>query len=1201
MKKYLLLLLLIVGCVESTSVGQGLRLRSSGARIQPITAPLPPISSGYGTLADEQEYYRRLNWTWTAGQEPTRTNGVQFISGIDVHTNLEADDLWQNIVMWKRTGQQVYYDLADSWADYYRSRYKTEWQSDLSGFFGDHTFGWGLVEWAAITGDTSYLNAANAIGDQLQADFYATFSNSTKNGFNGLRGPGRILRLAVALQRTQWAQDIWVALRDSPQWSERTISAHDVGFWKELDAGTVTGVFPWATGATGFQSTFSIAVLNDGLQAFYDFTTDASAKAEVKRRMILMARYSQYFGLDSTVSHTGHFIVVDYPSANQFFHTGVGGGGASPSELLDPFYTCTQINTLVRGYLFTADTTMLTAAKTLWDRSSRATSGDSYPYTNRPAETNGTVGYFMNAQTQGNIYYASDGELTYAWQLFPVVVNGPVILPPPATTVSVGPTTIAAGNNVTVSWTNIENPAATDYIGLYPLTAPNQGGSVAVRYIGGTSSPTVAVADGSMQFPVAGGLASGVYHFRLFHDPYVRLATSQSLTVTGTTPSAPNTPTLTSVATTSYNAIRLDWQDNSTNEDGFRIERCSGSGCTGFAEVAVIPANVVVYNDLGLAENTFYRYKIRAYNNAGGNSSYSSILSDTTTTAPVSGAEAWYAIPNSSLRNVISASSWITCGKPGLPCPDGWSSLPSTITDDWNGGIVDPTRQMLILPANGGHTSWFWNDVWAFNPTTLWHNLKQAYAPYINVVDHNNGGPGGTALLVYPDGSPSTTHTYDGIAYMPLLDEIFSTAGPFYGTSGAQPPPRRFNMNTHQWSYGSYDSIFPSNGTCTGVNPDNLNEVWIRAHDQGQLKAYNVATNTYTFLANVGPSQSGIYVTCMVYNNEFWMFGSQGIWKDTPGVGSSHPTFTGDSLPNAMAPGIAYEPALDKVVYWAGGQTVYFIDLNTRVITSRSIGGDNPGSPTAFGTYKRFGRIAQGQYLLMNNIDTVYQLTLNMAAPQSVINFGGYTALVDTDTGTISGNHSFTGTNRIAVVAVMGDNVSGGHEDVTGCTINGSSMTLAKKATSGFPDTNARYMYLFYQIAPPLGSQQVVCSASTAHALYAIVAHYTGANQSTQPDVASVENHSALPTATTLTTSITPTTANSWVVMFEQSYDDVNFTPPTAGTGAVRRASNPTYSNMSIFDSNHDLPASSYSMQTTRAVAPTIRGINHILMAIRPN
>jgi hypothetical protein len=91
-------------------------------------------------------------------------------------------------------------------------------------------------------------------------------------------------------------------------------------------------------------------------------------------------------------------------------------------------------------------------------------------------------------------------------------------------------------------------------------------------------------------------------------------------------PVAPSDPT---AAAVSSSQINLAWTDNSDNEDGFKIERCTGAGCTAFSQIATVGGNVTTYSNTGLAGSTTYTYRIRAYN-AGGNSDYSNLASATT-------------------------------------------------------------------------------------------------------------------------------------------------------------------------------------------------------------------------------------------------------------------------------------------------------------------------------------------------------------------------------------------------------------------------------------------------------------------------------------------------------------------------------------------------------------------------------------------
>jgi hypothetical protein len=75
--------------------------------------------------------------------------------------------------------------------------------------------------------------------------------------------------------------------------------------------------------------------------------------------------------------------------------------------------------------------------------------------------------------------------------------------------------------------------------------------------------------------------------------------------------------------------INLAWADNSTNESGFRIERCLGSSC----QLFTTGANVRSYVSTGLAANTTYCHRVQAYVNAL-NSAYSNSVCRTTGPVP---------------------------------------------------------------------------------------------------------------------------------------------------------------------------------------------------------------------------------------------------------------------------------------------------------------------------------------------------------------------------------------------------------------------------------------------------------------------------------------------------------------------------------------------------------------------------------------
>jgi hypothetical protein len=92
---------------------------------------------------------------------------------------------------------------------------------------------------------------------------------------------------------------------------------------------------------------------------------------------------------------------------------------------------------------------------------------------------------------------------------------------------------------------------------------------------------------------------------------------SWSATKQSTTPvTLPAAPSGLTANATSANFITLAWTDNSNNEDGFKIERKSGTNGT-FTQIALVQSNVTSYLDIVLATETDYFYRVQATNIVG--------------------------------------------------------------------------------------------------------------------------------------------------------------------------------------------------------------------------------------------------------------------------------------------------------------------------------------------------------------------------------------------------------------------------------------------------------------------------------------------------------------------------------------------------------------------------------------------------------
>jgi hypothetical protein len=84
----------------------------------------------------------------------------------------------------------------------------------------------------------------------------------------------------------------------------------------------------------------------------------------------------------------------------------------------------------------------------------------------------------------------------------------------------------------------------------------------------------------------------------------------------------------------SPSSIDVSWQDNSTNETGFEVQR-STEGTNGqFMELAITGAGYAGHRDGGLAPSTAFCYKARAFRTTGNKKSYSAFSSAACTSTP---------------------------------------------------------------------------------------------------------------------------------------------------------------------------------------------------------------------------------------------------------------------------------------------------------------------------------------------------------------------------------------------------------------------------------------------------------------------------------------------------------------------------------------------------------------------------------------
>lgn len=184
-----------------------------------------------------------------------------------------------------------------------------------------------------------------------------------------------------------------------------------------------------------------------------------------------------------------------------------------------------------------------------------------------------------------------------------------------------------------------------------------------------------------------------------------------------TTPAPPPPPTAPSdlvAAAASTSQINLAWADNSGDEDGFRIERCVGAGCTSFGQIAQVGAGVTSFNNTGLSSSTTYRYRVRAFS-VNGNSGYSNDAAATTFNQPP-----------------IASYNW--------SCKNGACTFDGTISWDPDGSIVS--------------YSWSFGDGTTGSGATTSHTFKQrgVYNVTLTVTDNGAGAGSRTCEVAATNG-----------------------------------------------------------------------------------------------------------------------------------------------------------------------------------------------------------------------------------------------------------------------------------------------------------------------------------------------------------------------------------------------------------------------------------------------------------------
>ena len=186
--------------------------------------------------------------------------------------------------------------------------------------------------------------------------------------------------------------------------------------------------------------------------------------------------------------------------------------------------------------------------------------------------------------------------------------------------------TVAGSTQINLTWT-----AATDNVGVteYRIERCQGAGCSAFAQVG-TATTT--------SFSNPGLSPATSYSYRVRAADAAGNLGPNSTTVSAATGAAPDTqpPTAPAIVTATVagsTQINLTWTAATDNVGvtQYRIERCQGTGCSTFAQVAT--ATTPSFNNPGLSPAASYSYRVRAADAAGNLGSYSTTVSATTNAA----------------------------------------------------------------------------------------------------------------------------------------------------------------------------------------------------------------------------------------------------------------------------------------------------------------------------------------------------------------------------------------------------------------------------------------------------------------------------------------------------------------------------------------------------------------------------------------
>jgi fibronectin type 3 domain-containing protein len=450
------------------------------------------------------------------------------------------------------------------------------------------------------------------------------------------------------------------------------------------------------------------------------------------------------------------------------------GGGASdpagptaPSNLIATAASATQINL---SWTASTDPAGVTGY------SIQRCSGSGCSSFAQVASVSGTTTTYSNTSLSAATSYSYRVQATDAagyLSAFSNTASATTQADPPPTAPSNLTATAASATQINLSWT-----ASTDQVGVtgYNIQRCSGSGCSSFLQVANVSGTTTTYSDTSLT-----AATSYSYHVQATDAAGNLSAFSNTASATTEADPPPTAPSNLTATAASATQINLSWtaSTDQVGVTGYDIQRCSGSGCSNFAQVTSVSGTTTSYSDTSLTAATSYSYRVQATDAAGNLSAFSNTASATTASSSAPTTIAFVqqnsATPQSSPTSVaVKFTTAQTAGDLNVVAV-GWSNSTSTISSvvDSSGNAYTLAGPITTISGTAAQAIYYAANISAAaagaNTVTVTFNtaapdpdvriLEYAGAALSSPMDVTSSGTGTNATSASP--AVSTTNAYD--------------------------------------------------------------------------------------------------------------------------------------------------------------------------------------------------------------------------------------------------------------------------------------------------------------------------------------------------------------------------------------------------------------------------------------------------------